>query len=481
MAYDYADTVGRSRFLMVLTLILATAESGWFSRAADEFTEPDAEDFAYPVAWLKTGPVKERMYFANSRNKLLKVGWEGQAAVAVSAARTEYEAARKRCSEDPRLDYAYGLVLWRNERRSEAIKQFDLAARLGGNKLPFLPAAQAAAWGRLMEGQREPGLKQIVQVASVLSKAKGDYPTQVQKDDSALFLGRAVEFLSGPGASLETAESDKRQLDEIASLIPSQLKKQFQAGRDQIAERYEELRSLAARPADEVEAEFQKKQELTEKQLADCRVEIKRLADEIDATGRTQKEWLKATNQKIGQLEWNLAQIQIGLRAAVTAVNFYSQPQKHYETRTREVKVKDKKDNTTSYKTEKYQVERPETSFERQERLTNLARAQSQASTLLEQRNTASAELNSLQIERRSSSIEFQKSQKTRRSDRARQYSAQRDFILKLKQIESDYISPMELKSRVNTIAPYVPWDVDTERDGLLASYKIALPETTSP
>ncbi|MFO1041547.1 MAG: hypothetical protein U0941_07145 [Planctomycetaceae bacterium] len=468
------------RCQMALILLLSTAASG-LVRAEDDFTEPDAEDFAYPVAWLKSGPVKDRMYFANSRNKLLKLGWEGQPAVAISTARTEYEAARKRCPDDPRLDYAFGLVLWRNGRSLEAIKQFDLAARLNVSKPPFLPAAQAAAWSRLLEGQREPGLKQIVQVARVLNKAKGDYPTPVQKNDSALFLGRAVEFLLGPGITPATAEDDKQQLDEVVKLIPTQLKTQFQSGRNQISDRYDELKALAVRPAAEVEAEYRTKQEETEKLLADCRMEGKRLGDEIDMSARTQKVWLKEINQKIGQLEWKLAQCQLGLRTAVTAADYFSRPQKHYETRTREVKEKDEKGKGYQYKTEKYQVEREETSFERQQRLTMLANARAEASALLEQRNTASTELSSLNLERRSKGVEFQDLQKKRRTDRARQFGAQRELTLKLKQIQSDYVSPAELKSRVNTIAPYVPWDVDTERDGLLASYKITLPETTSP
>lgn len=471
---------GRVSWLSPSGVALLVAVLFSIGRAEEDFSEPEAEDFAYPVPWLKTGPAKQRMLFASHRNLMLKNGWEGSPAKALTAAKVEYDAARKLCPDDPRIEYAYGLALWKYDKRSEAIKQFDAAARMNGKQPPFLPAAQAAAWGRLMDGQHDAGLKQIVTVATVLSKTKGDYPTLIQKSDSALFLGRAVEFLSGPGSAPETADSDKKLLDEVASLIPVDLKDEFQSGRNQIDERHAELKALAARPADEVEAEHRQKKEEIEKQLTDCRNETKRINDEIETDGREQKEWLKQTMKKIGQLERDLAQIQRELPSVSAAVSHYSSPKKHYETRERRVKKKDE-DGRTYYDYEKETVERPETPSEQSARQANLSRARAYGNVLLQRQAAASDELNSLKAERRTSNSDFQKSQAARRHDRGKQFRVQRDLAVKMKQLEQDYVSPEELQARVDTIAPYVPWDPDLEREALLASYRVTLPESLSP
>jgi hypothetical protein len=446
---------------------------------ADDFAEPEPEDFAYPVPWLKSGPAKERMYYSSSRNRLFKLGWEGSPSQAVNAARTEYEAARKRCSDDPRLDYAFGLALWRNDRRPEAIQQFDMAARLSGDKPPFLPAAQAAAWSRMLEGQRDPGLKQIVQIAKVLNKSKGDFPTPTQKVDSALFLGRAVGFLTGPGSSNETAESDKPLLNEVESLIPVELVPRFISGRAQIAERHAELLALAARPAVEVNAEYLQKKIGIEQQMTASRAEAKRLVEENDTDGKTHRQVMKESTVKINQVKQDLMQIQMGLQMAAAAVLKYSQPEKHYDVQRVETKEKDD-DGKTRYRTEKELVERPENSSERNARLANLTSAQALGNQLLQRRETSATELNRLQMLLYKSNSDHQKAVAAFRTDRSLQMRLQRELAMKSKQVEQDYIAPAELKSRVGTIAPYVPWDVNVEREGLLASYKITLPEATT-
>lgn len=469
----------QARFVLLFSMMLLSVAERLVI-AEDDFSEPEAEDFAYPVTWLKTGAVKDRMKFAFHRNTMLKAGWEGEPKNALAKARGEFEAARKLCKDDPRVEYAYGLVLWKHNQRDDAIKQFDAAARLNEKGPAFLPAAQAAAWCRLLSGQRESCWKQIAVVATVLSKSQGTYPTIQQKEDSALFLGRGVEFLLGPGSTDETATDDKRRATEISELIPASLVAEFRRGREQIDMRHADLIAMASRPAAEVEGEFQKRiQELTTRR-DDLQGEIKKLIEEMDTRARGQKLWLKEQQPQIAQREQAIPQLQFALAQAARSVNFYSVPQKHYEVILVEEKTRDEKGKTQKdYK--KKTVERPETPVERNIRLQNLAAARSTSLEFQQNYSMLVTQLKQLKDDRAARTKTYASEMTELRKYRTQKYSARRELDLQLKRVQRDYESPETLKEKVGQIASYVPWDPDTECDGLLASYRLTSSATSMP
>ena len=465
---------------MLLYFIALLGFGGVIAVAVEDFSEPEAEDFAYPLPWLKTGPAKERMKFAYHRNGMLKTGWEGEPAKALTAAKVEFEAARKLCQNDPRLDYAYGLVLWKHDRRNEAIKQFDAAAHLNEKVPPFLPAAQAGAWGRLLNDQREAGWKHLVAVANALSKSKGDYPTQVQKEDSALFLGRGIEFLNGPGSTVETANEDKRQAVEVEALIPKDLLSEFTRGREQIDKRHVDLKALADRPANEIVAEFQQKKDTFQNQLDEFQAEITRLNTQMDDQANTLKMWLTQQQQQIGQRETVLRKIQPGINAASRTVAETQFPKRYFESREVSVQEPDKdgKSRTTERK-EKFEVSEP--AEDRRIRLKRLAEAQKTGEALVRQRDTLRVEVEQLKTEKLQSNRSFVKERNAARVERGKHLRSHRELAAQVKRFVQDYESPETLKTQVGQIAPYVPWDPDVEREALLASYRINLPASSVP
>ncbi len=463
--------------LSILSTLLI-ALSGSVALAEEGFSEPEAEDFAYPLPWLKTGPVKERMKFASHRNGMLKSGWEGEPAKALAAAKLDYEAARKLCPNDPHLDYAYGLVLWKHDRRDEAIKQFDAAAHLSEKVPPFLPAAQAGAWGRLLNQQREAGWKQLAIVATVLSKSKGGYPTSVQKADSALFLGRAIQFLSGPGSSLETADADKRQAAEVVALIPEDLRSEFTRGREQIDKRHADLMAMANRPADEIVAEFPQKKAAFQRQRDEYQAEIARLNEQLDEQLKAQKEWLtQQQQQQLDQREKTLPRISAAIKAASRVVDENRFPRKYTEKE--ETFVREKGDS--SDKKKMVSVEVPEPSEKREARLGRLAEAQKNGEELVQKRKAMLAEVQQLKAEKVQTNRSFVEGLTEVRTARSKQFRNQRELTAKVKQFEQDFQSPKTLKARVGQIAPYVPWDPDVEREALITLYRITFPASSSP
>lgn len=466
------------RDLLVLSLTMALIGLCRGGLAEEDYSEPEAEDFAYPVPWLKTGPVKDRMYYASHRNLLLRAGWSTDSEKALKTANDEFAAAQKLCPNDPRLEYAMGLALWNHGRRDEAVRWFDISARLDRGMPPFLPAAQAAAWSRLVIGERDAGLRQVVLTARALGQSRGDYPTQIQREHSALFLGRATGYLSGPGFSIETAESDKRSLDEIASLIPTDLKPLFDKGHGQIVERHQELINLAARPADEVESEFRRKLDELKSRETQNRNEIEGIDKTLDVRSRQQRDWLRQQQAKLDQAAQQVQLALFDANNAAAIVCLFTRPEKHYEYRSERVRKVDKNDNSY-YVTEKRRVERNETCDEKAERLRKLARARAHHDAMLARLHSAKAKWLGLESERRASMAAFPVQQKELRTARSHQNRQMRETMRERAQFEEDFVDPQKLAAVIGTIAPYVPWDVDAERDGLKASYRITLAETS--
>jgi len=89
---------------------------------SDDYEENGAEDFVCPVPWLQTSRMIERVKYLSSLQNLLKAGWE-EKPTALDTARNHFESARGLCTEDPRLFYAFGLVLWKHDRHFEARRE----------------------------------------------------------------------------------------------------------------------------------------------------------------------------------------------------------------------------------------------------------------------------------------------------------------------------------------------------------------------
>jgi hypothetical protein len=441
--------------------------------ADDDFSEPEAEDFAYPLPWLKSGPAKDRMNFASHRNQMLKSGWEADPGKALAAARQEYEASRKLCATDPRLDYAYGLILWKHGRHDDAIRQFDTASRLNQKDPPFLPAAQAGAWARLLCDQREPGWERILLVANALATSKGDFPTDVQKQDSALFLGRAAEFLSGPGTTDATATLDRQRADEVASRIPAALQDEFQEGRRQIDKRLEELKELANRPDAEIQDEFRKRQEEVDSKIDAGKATIAQIADSLDVTTKSHRKWTQEQQKKIGLGEQKAANLRSNIAIANRQYQSNLYPEKHYEIREVTKEYEDEKGRTRTEKVNR-RVERPETIGEQRAREQRRDAALASGQKLIAELENVTGNIQELKTERAITNKDYVSSLVDLRKSRTMQFRRQRELQTVHRQIEKDFQSLQTLRSQVGVIAPYVPWDPEVEKDALLQSYRIS-------
>jgi len=82
----------------------------------------------------------------------------------LQAAQKKLAAARTLAGEDPRIDFAYGLVLLRHGQSRQAAAQFELA--IGRPGATYQPAWKALIWTHLTDRQYEKGLGRLDEFAA---------------------------------------------------------------------------------------------------------------------------------------------------------------------------------------------------------------------------------------------------------------------------------------------------------------------------
>jgi hypothetical protein len=226
--------------------------------------EPDdGPRWTVNVAWYETARPTDRSRVQNMLRKILKQDWDAPSAPSVEE---HFESAWKLCSTDPRLPYACGLVHWRHQRPAEAIQRFEQAQNLENSLFP--PALQAAAWCRIEQGELEPGVRSLRQLAEGLMAID----PRLLDDDYCLelyqWLGQMHEFvklIDGDGALAD----ELAIIDATATVShDSAVRKAFEAGRMELHRKFEQMARLSLRSNEEIRAQLRNEQAAVEQELA---------------------------------------------------------------------------------------------------------------------------------------------------------------------------------------------------------------------
>ncbi len=249
-------------------------------QAAAQLVSLGWQDFDYPVKWFAAETSKPRVLYNSHRNRLLSaISHPRPTEFSLAQLRMDYTMASEQFADDPRLDYAFGLALWHHGERSEALEVFQTAARL--EQTPFLPAALAVGWGRLLNGEEKRGLDQLNHVAKLLKTSSGPYPTQAQKEHAALCLGRAFGFLNGPGRTDELAESSELTAHNIRKRLPEELLSVFEEGFNQVGQRESDLLQFASLPENALATEHRQQSEELQTRIDTLREEMQQTRQEL--------------------------------------------------------------------------------------------------------------------------------------------------------------------------------------------------------
>ncbi len=436
------------------------------------------QDFDYPVKWFAGATSRTRMLYTNHRNRLLNaVSIQRTTSLSLPEARKDYAAARDQFGDDPRLDYAFGLALWFHGQRAEALDMFQTAAR--EEEVPFLPAALAVAWGRLLEDDIRGGLNKMSNVARMISDSKGPYPTDGQKEQAAVCLGRAIGFLEGPGRSDEWTEPVKLTDRNIRDRLPEELRRAYDDGRHQTGDRQYELLQFAKLPEDSLVKEHEEKHAELQSQINSLRDEMQAVRNEM---ARKHQSHLSRVREIIGSLlssraqsaavqKWlpqmRLETMKLGIPKPHPEVKLVSGPGRLVQTQfpgssgplgsvTQIVRTQVPKF-----------VLMPETPAERASRMTKLDQARAKLNDMRKQLVELRTRHQELIDQRREADAENRAETREAQAEQAARRHEQRDLEKRLRELNRALRQTQGLRASLETIAAYVPWTIAVEAEAL--------------
>lgn len=222
------------------------------------------------------------------------------------AAQKQAALAQKLAPQDPRVNYAYGLVLLKLAQNANARSQFDAAVKQPGPA--YWPAWQASIWTALVNRQYDAGMKQLDEYVGLVARPVEEPRAKQAQLDAAVWIGQMVEALD------KIVEQPKRTRDRIAQseehirkTFSDELHDAFNSGREAIRDRYDEATGqLALR--EEVQAK--KEERDLQDQSAKVNSDIGNVEKQKEDTARSAEELKKLLEEQIAALDKQLGELE---------------------------------------------------------------------------------------------------------------------------------------------------------------------------
>lgn len=440
-------------------------------QTAAELVTLSWQDFAYPVKWAVPDTSKTRMQYGNHRNRLLKaIAHTSPSALSLEMARKDHAAARAQSDQDPRLDYAFGLVLWKHEQYSEAIEIFQTAARLDG--VPFLPAALAVAWGRFLVHDERRGLDQLAHVARLLASSADEYPTLAQREQAAMSIGRALGYLSGPGQTPELAEAVELTSINILKRLPENLRDSFEEGKRQIGQRQSNLLQLAQVPQDELQFAHEAKQDDLQTRVEKLRQEMRDARNEVTRTHQSHVDTIKDVLKEALDIRGQIDKLEPKVKELMESAIKLSKPEPNISVKTMpghyhlvpgsDGRGQLVRNNAT------FAVNLQETPSQRATRISELTRVHEERKKIDQDLSKLRAQQAELVAKRHEEDRSHKLSRDEARKERVARLEEQRALEEQLQSLNKALRRTMALRKGLDSIAAYIPWNVEVEGEALL-------------
>src|SRR5262245_13817990 len=446
----------------------SAAKSRSATKAAEVEELPDVSDLesdddftalVVPANLLGTSKSMDRMKFSQELRGLLMEGMslDGESQ---GAAKRHFEASHRLVPDDPRAAYAYGVALLAQQKVRESVDQFRAAAQ--HSKAPFLPALQAIAWVSISRNDFSKGLPAMLDLAGKIEESNGSWPTDHDRVHSAEWLGRMVAFLAGPGQPADHAAQIEELQSDVEKLLTHERREAYDQGFRFVTGRHETLKSLVARPADEVLKELkQKRQELLDAAKA-ADADVKQLESELRDIKAPHDKQIADYNRERRAAGQKAKKASHDVAVAEEEVETYSQPQMMPQ---------------TSYVRRYYArvpvtTVRPENAAERKAREGQLASARQRLQSAQSTLDQAKQEMSDLKSQIEQAGAEYRKAAAEKRPLLTAARQKAQDLTARARDAEHGLASPEKLKSRLTAIESYVPLDPESEKNRLLATLK---------
>ncbi|MGQ0635470.1 MAG: hypothetical protein ACT4QC_12720 [Planctomycetaceae bacterium] len=226
-----------------------------------------------------------------------------------------FEAARGLAPEDPRVDYAWGLVLLKRSDRKGAARQF--AAAIEAADYPWWPAWEARVGLLLAEREKQAeGLSRLAEFAKALGQSVGAAPVSDAQFDAARWIGQALEALDRtlpakspvkPGARPHVRDQLDELEETVEKLLGDELLSAVEVGREMTRVRGAELeQDIAEKNRAQTDRQSRRKKDDAKKIAGD----LADLAQEKVNAARAKDEMNKKLNDVLARADKELDRLE---------------------------------------------------------------------------------------------------------------------------------------------------------------------------
>lgn len=143
-------------------------------------------------------------------------------------ARRKYDAARESAKGDPRIDYAFGLVLVKQMRNQEAVLQFQAVTRQ--SRTECWPAWQALIWVHLISKDYVAGHERLKDYARLIADPQLTVD-QDERQQAAEWIGQVVAALKKSVDTVKQREALVRLDESTQEILGPNLQSSFERGK----------------------------------------------------------------------------------------------------------------------------------------------------------------------------------------------------------------------------------------------------------
>jgi hypothetical protein len=206
------------------------------------------------------------------------------------------ESLQESHPDDPRIAYALALIQLRNFHQAEALEHLDASLAVDP---AYLPAWQLRLALQLKGKHYSEVIDQLYTLADVVGCASSPPPDLAVRQQTARHIGRVVAFLQGPLNDYELAELMHAHAHNLDVLLGEDLHAAYTTGRVELTREHHAL--LDEADILEAAAETDKQHDLEQAQAEGEKLDAQRQDVE-----RTQDEWDAIIKEEVGEIDSRL-------------------------------------------------------------------------------------------------------------------------------------------------------------------------------
>jgi len=218
---------------------------------------------------------------------------------ALREAQSRYESARS--AQDPRLDYAFGLVLLRQLKNKDALAQFQSITR---SHPEYWPAWQGAIWLSFVSRDQSAGLVQLKDLARALQRSKQELP---QREPVAEWIGQVLAALQKTVETIKQRELLQREDEAIVAVLGDDFRDAVARGRATVHAVHAALEEDVQLTREQVEEKQARERAEREAQVAR---DLEESAERRENLKKTSEQWKEYLDQRVAECDRQLTRLE---------------------------------------------------------------------------------------------------------------------------------------------------------------------------